>query len=903
MPYSSFPPSAETAGPDAPFNLQPGSVDTRLQVSDTLFLRGLSPRVLPEPAIDDLLYLGIPLIVAKLIEQRQNVELSDSNISSNLGNSLITNYTPASIVPKHIDLSERNQQGSGCIRVFYASPRHALFALQALSSLQFQGYFGSSGAMMGFELGEVQKKKVQYNPVLRRVGPVGKKVTALETVREWMEGRGEKIPAGNKEALTDERDAAAAAADGDESDSEEDKEADLVINESDNTIANPGRTNKKKQIRKLRLAVEAEKRKIENTEGPDAESLKSAEAIERHLIETFGKEDYELAMSWGGSKREEIKKIEEEEGVDERRRREKEEKELEKEVFEFRTPDISSSTSIASRKVRFPEAEVEPQTATKVPKIKPPKHAKLVTKTDELVDNDLFKWGWIPVDGAPAEVDEEDVGEDTETKELMKFAEEVLTKAQEEQDAAAANSKAAASTVTDSSKEVNESGFSGGGVQLFHSMDTAAGETRTKLKTTKAGRNALKKKMKEEGKEPTKSSTALVRRNQKNPTVCLRQVDDLQYQQKCIVANRKTAYPCPSGVYLTRVVKKLQKEMMEKMVNPSISKLNRVSLLPLLADVESHGGLKSYDKEISESIACVDAVERAIRLCTGVNPEVLTDVNVFVVGDGKNPLTAACVREFLPYNREREGQEDGWRFFSIDPLMQEEYYKAYTWASNAGDSESESDSKSAPKPADVWVYKAYSQDFKIDEEVKKAGGRNWEHYKDVGVVKDGQALECEEIPVTGATKAKSPSKPTISLGKSVFESSKTKPSEKEPGTPQSTGELLEEFSSDLSDGSETISDSEESKSPISDSNPAESEALFDNDDSHLIKAPENLSIVVACHSHAPLKEFWRRVPAPRLAITLPCCENFSDLGRKPTFQYDDFEIFTPKRRVRIYGDV
>ena len=42
-----------------------------------------------------------------------------------------------------------------------------------------------------------------------------------------------------------------------------------------------------------------------------------------------------------------------------------------------------------------------------------------------------------------------------------------------------------------------------------------------------------------------------------------------------------------------------------------------------------------------------------------------------------------------------------------------------------------------------------------------------------------------------------------------------------------------------------------------------------------------LSIVAACHSHAPLKEFWNRVPEPKICITLPCCENFSDIGIKP----------------------
>merc|ERR1712194_274507 len=41
------------------------------------------------------------------------------------------------------------------------------------------------------------------------------------------------------------------------------------------------------------------------------------------------------------------------------------------------------------------------------------------------------------------------------------------------------------------------------------------------------------------------------------PAVMIHQVDDIQYQQKSVVANRKTQYPCPSGVYLTRVVRRM----------------------------------------------------------------------------------------------------------------------------------------------------------------------------------------------------------------------------------------------------------------------------------------------------------------------------------------------------------
>ena len=34
---------------------------------------------------------------------------------------------------------------------------------------------------------------------------------------------------------------------------------------------------------------------------------------------------------------------------------------------------------------------------------------------------------------------------------------------------------------------------------------------------------------------------------------------------------------------------------------------------------------------------------------------------------------------------------------------------------------------------------------------------------------------------------------------------------------------------------------------------------------------EQLSVVIACHSHAPLQEFWDRIEAPKIAIVMPCC--------------------------------
>jgi hypothetical protein len=67
--------------------------------------------------------------------------------------------------------------------------------------------------------------------------------------------------------------------------------------------------------------------------------------------------------------------------------------------------------------------------------------------------------------------------------------------------------------------------------------------------------------------------------------------------------------------------------------------------------------------------------------------------------------------------------------------------------------------------------------------------------------------------------------------------------------------------------------------------------------------PSALSIVVSCHSHAPLQEFWDRVPMPRIAVTMACCAGYADLAATPTLQFEDFEVYSPKRTVKIYLDV
>ena len=117
----------------------------------------------------------------------------------------------------------------------------------------------------------------------------------------------------------------------------------------------------------------------------------------------------------------------------------------------------------------------------------------------------------------------------------------------------------------------------------------------------------------------------------------------------------------------------------------------------------------------------------------------------------------------------------------------------------------------------------------------------------------------------------------------------------------------------------------------------------------------DLSIVVSCHSHAPLQEFWDRLPGSQddnaalhgnalirsIAVSMPCCAQFGTLldkneiisdncesvlssssssrgsGKRitkkqrklmkvpiptePLLQFDDFEVYSPKRNVRIYA--
>lgn len=64
-------------------------------------------------------------------------------------------------------------------------------------------------------------------------------------------------------------------------------------------------------------------------------------------------------------------------------------------------------------------------------------------------------------------------------------------------------------------------------------------------------------------------------------------------------------------------------------------------------------------------------------------------------------------------------------------------------------------------------------------------------------------------------------------------------------------------------------------------------------------------VVIACHSHAPLQEFWDRLVISTAGavscVSLPCCgRDWSNLSITPLDDYEDFEILSPKRRVTLY---
>ncbi|KAJ1441765.1 hypothetical protein B484DRAFT_97171 [Ochromonadaceae sp. CCMP2298] len=95
--------------------------------------------------------------------------------------------------------------------------------------------------------------------------------------------------------------------------------------------------------------------------------------------------------------------------------------------------------------------------------------------------------------------------------------------------------------------------------------------------------------------------------------------------------------------------------------------------------------------------------------------------------------------------------------------------------------------------------------------------------------------------------------------------------------------------------------------PVSTAEPTKTEAQTEaGTDSESPPPPPpprpSLSLVIACHSHAPLQEFWDRLTGAKIAVTMACCASYCELSAEPLCEFDDFEVYSPKRRVRIYAE-
>jgi len=394
----------------------------------------------------------------------------------------------------------------------------------------------------------------------------------------------------------------------------------------------------------------------------------------------------------------------------------------------------------------------------------------------------------------------------------------------------------------------------------------------------------------------------ITQRNSNNKTTVRNKHD---YSGKSVVVNN-TDYPFPTGLYLTRVISLCASMLFPRTeagadnrpgaigAGPRLnSSLMKLAVDTTLYNANSVGNNGTYAKETAEAMAMVDGLERALKhlhirstYCpssssgnNGTNAYADADtavalppVNVYVLGDGVFPLCAALIALHFPHRN--------WQYHSIDPLLQP------IALSSDGD----------PGPTAVSV--PGSGDG-MPERFHQFAGLSQNYL----------------IPVVGG------------------------------------GDVaLSAVMKDLSvDGPSAPSPAAEDYSPP-------------------------LSVVIACHSHAPLEEFWERLPrgSYKVAVTMNCCAEYcilhepiptpaptessqsprialappvdvetinstpptdaaesvegvvGDEGRPrirqqrrrqkalaarnrpvavvPLLQYEDFEVFSPKRTVRVYAE-
>lgn len=229
-----------------------------------------------------------------------------------------------------------------------------------------------------------------------------------------------------------------------------------------------------------------------------------------------------------------------------------------------------------------------------------------------------------------------------------------------------------------------------------------------------------------------------------------------------------TEYPSPQGTYLMQLLR----------VCNSTSIGNRQPLVDALLDAR-HGN--KHAKEISESMAMVNAIQQLGQLTETDWRSIGRPINVYTLGDGKVPFASIAMCLFHPQ----------WSFTSIDPILDYDISAIGVFSSR------------------ITCVQAFSQDFLIP---------------------------LTSTSVTGSSG-------TIPLKEGDFQ-------------------------------------------PVADS------------------SDTAINIVIACHSHAPLQEFWDRVPVPKYCVAMPCCgKSWSHLEQSPLLVYDDYEVFSPKRKIYLYHTI
>jgi hypothetical protein len=261
---------------------------------------------------------------------------------------------------------------------------------------------------------------------------------------------------------------------------------------------------------------------------------------------------------------------------------------------------------------------------------------------------------------------------------------------------------------------------------------------------------------------------------------------------------------------------------------------------------------------MTESLAMVDAVKKGLYHEYGVRVDTIEKANVYVLGDGIFPTTAACLAMFMPLN---------WHYVSIDPMQRTDIVALGEAATR------------------VHLQGVKSQDYRV-ETVDYYGDYTATSSTDTG--DDNSDHSNCVVSSTISDHEHDTAAVTNTSGAKESFSIPTAYSPDEAAASNTTERSCEGDESACQE--ESHSSSAPGRNIASQSPPSRLGHCF--------------HIVVACHSHAPLQEFWDRVPAPKLCVAMPCCgKTWSVLSVDPVLEYEDFEVLSPKRKISIYSQM